>query len=91
MASAFFPSLVYALCGVASTICALLVLRSWRATRQRLQLFIGASFVGLAVNNVMLIVDLVLLPSVDLALVRSITSLLASAGLLFALIWEARA
>jgi hypothetical protein len=34
-------------------------------------------FVGLAINNVLLFVDLVFLPNVDLSVVRSITALIA--------------
>ena len=45
---------------------------------------------GLALNNVLLVVDLILIPTVDLSLVRTATALVAMIILLIGLVWEAQ-
>jgi hypothetical protein len=45
-------------------------------------------FVGLALNNILMFVDLVVIPDIDLALVRSGTALLSLLLLLIGLLWE---
>lgn len=83
--------LVYILCSATSIGCAVLLLRGFSRTRAKLLLWSGLCFAGLALNNVLLFVDLVLLPSeIDLALVRSGTALAAIIILLIGLVWEAR-
>jgi hypothetical protein len=47
-----------------------------------------ACFVGLAINNVLMFVDLVVVPSVDMSLLRAGTALLAVMLLLIGLLWE---
>jgi hypothetical protein len=84
------PNLVYSLCALTSIACALLMLRSWKRSRQRLVAFVGLSFAVLAINNVLLVADLLFIPQIDLAASRAAVGLLATVGLLFALIWEAR-
>jgi hypothetical protein len=82
---------VYVLCAITSALCAVLLLRSHRRSRTRLLLWTSLSFVGLALNNLLLVIDLVLLPaSIDLSLIRSMTATLAGVVLVFGLIWEAR-
>jgi len=81
-------SLVYALCALTSVICAILLGRAYRRSRARLLLWSSLGFVGLACNNLLLFVDLVLVPSVDLALYRSLTSAVSVMVLLLGLIWD---
>jgi hypothetical protein len=83
------PSVVYLLCALTSLICALLMMRSYRSERRRLLLVVGLSFAGLAANNVLLALDLVVFTERDLSVVRSAIGLASTALLLFALIWEA--
>ena len=83
-------AVVYVLCALTSALCAVLLLRAWLAHRQRLVLWTGLGFAGLTVNNLLLVVDLVVLPDVDLQLARDASGLLALAVLLFGLIWESR-
>lgn len=85
------PAVVYALCAVTSLVCAGLLLRAYWRTRTRLLLWSSISFVGLAANNVLLFVDLILVPSVDLSILRAATALSAVVVLLFGLIWEEEA
>jgi hypothetical protein len=82
--------LVYLLCALTSTFCALLQIRSYRRQRSRLLLWSSACFVGLAVNNVMLFVDLVVVRELDLSVVRTASALVAILMLLVGLIWESK-
>ncbi len=81
---------VYMLCALTSMFCAFLQVRSYLRQRTRLLLWSSACFVGLAVNNVMLFVDLVVVPDVDLAVARTAIALVAILMLLVGLIWESR-
>ena len=80
---------VYALCAITAVICAALLLRGYRATRTRLLFWSSLCFAGLAVNNILLFVDLVLFPQVDLFLWRTLPALVGVMLLLYGLIWEA--
>lgn len=84
------PSLVYALCAITSTACAVLLVRSYLAGRVRLLLWSALCFVGLALNNVILVIDRSILQDVDLSVLRGATGLAAVSVLLFGLIWESR-
>jgi hypothetical protein len=84
------PEAVYILCAATSVLCALLLAGSYRRQRSRLLLWSMLCFALLAVNNLLLVVDLVLVPSVDLSLLRSGSALTAMLLLLVGLIWEAR-
>jgi hydrogenase/urease accessory protein HupE len=81
---------IYALCALTSVVSAGLLLDGYRRSRVRLLLWAALCFVGLALNNVLLFVDLVVLPERDLGLLRSAVGLAAMSVLLFGLIWEAR-
>jgi hypothetical protein len=81
---------VYILCAVTSIICAVLLFRGYRASRTRLLFWSSVCFVGLALNNVLLVVDLVLIESIDFSLMRTVTALIAMTVLVFGLVWEAR-
>lgn len=81
---------VYILCGVTSILCALLLLRGYRASRTRLLFWAGLCFIGLALDNVILFVDIVLLPNVDLFWWRTLAALAGMLVLLYGLIWETR-
>jgi Family of unknown function (DUF5985) len=80
---------VYVLCLLTSAFCAALLWREYLRTKARLLLWSGLSFVAWAANNAMVCADLVILPSVDLSLVRAILALVAITLLLYGLIGEA--
>ncbi len=82
--------LVYLLCALASVCCAGLLLRSWVRARTRLLLWCMLCFVGLALNNLLLLVDLWVVPDVDLSGLRAGTALVALGLLVFGLVWEVR-
>lgn len=84
------PEFVYVLCMVTSMLCAGLLLRSYRKTRGRLLMWSSLCFVGLALNNILLLVDLAVVPTIDLRLVRSGSGIVALVLLLVGLVWESR-
>jgi hypothetical protein len=82
--------IVYSLCAALSLTCAVLLFRGFRANRARLLFWSGLCFVGLAANNVLLLIDLIVVPQIDLSAVRAATALGGLSLLLFGLIWESR-
>jgi hypothetical protein len=81
---------VYILCAVTSALCAALLLRSYRSGRSRLILWTSLCFVGLALNNSLLVVDIMVVREVDLSTVRGTIAALSGGAFLLGLIWEAR-
>ena len=81
---------IYGLCAVTSLVCALLLARGYRRSRARLLAWSSSCFGLLALNNGLLFLDLVVVPSVDLSLLRHAVALLAILLLLVGLVWDAR-
>jgi len=79
---------VYCLGALVSFICAALLLRGYVRGRKKLLLWSGLCFLGLGVSNVLIFVDLVIFPEIDLYPLRLGTTLLAMMLLLYGLIWE---
>jgi hypothetical protein len=80
---------IYVLCAVTSVTCAVLLRRGFARSRVRFLLWSSLCFVGLALNNEMLFVDLVVVPDLSLALFPSLAASAGLAALLFGLVWEA--
>ena len=81
-------TIVYVLCALTSLACAVLLLRGYRETGARLLLWSGLFFVGLFLNNVLLIVDLRVVPQINLAVIRLVPALIGVLLLLYGMIWE---
>ncbi|MCA1846113.1 MAG: DUF5985 family protein [Actinobacteria bacterium] len=79
---------VYLLCAATSAACAVLLLRAHRRTGTSLLLWSGLCFVGLTANNAMLVIDLILVPSVDLSTWRLVPAAIGVALLIYGLVWE---
>ncbi|HTQ35436.1 MAG TPA: DUF5985 family protein [Steroidobacteraceae bacterium] len=80
---------VYILGALTTLLCAVLLLRGYARGRQRLLLWSGLCFAGLAVSNTLLFIDLVVLPtSIDLYLLRLASAAAAMLLLLYGLIWD---
>ena len=80
---------VYILCALTSFVCAALLARSYFRVRTPLLLWSSLCFVGVAINNVLLVIDLILLPvTIDLMVYRTSTLLIGMMLLLYGLIWE---
>lgn len=87
-AAAAFPGVVYILCFLTSAACAGLLLRAYRRAGGGLLFWSGLCFVLLAVNNLVVIADLLILADRDLTLLRLAASLAAVVVLLFGFIWR---
>ncbi len=84
-----FQALVFILCLLTSAACAGLLVRSYLRSGARLLLWTAACFVLLSVNNLFLVVDTLVLPTVDLLPFRQFASLSAVTVLVVGFVWEA--
>ncbi len=80
---------IYALCMLTALVCAWLLMQAWLRNGYRLLLWSALCFAGLTVNNMLLVIDKILLPEVDLSVWRTSAALVAMVVLLYGLIWEA--
>ena len=83
-----FPAIVYILCFLTSSACAWLLGRSYLRTRTRLLLWSSLCFVLLAGNNLILMLDVLVFPDINLRIGRLLLSLSAVLVLLFGFIWD---
>ncbi|HME20096.1 MAG TPA: DUF5985 family protein [Acetobacteraceae bacterium] len=83
-------AVIYLMCVATSVLCAYLLARAYRRSRTKLLIWSALCFALLAVNNLVVAADVLLLPTIDLTVLRLATSLAAVAVLLFGFIWEAR-
>lgn len=79
---------VFIACALTSILCAVLLIRGYLASRSRLLLWSSLGFIGLALNNIMLVLDRLVIAQ-DLSLPRTLPALLGVAVLLFGCIWDA--
>jgi Family of unknown function (DUF5985) len=79
---------VYILCALTSLACAVLLWRGYKQSRAKFLLWSSICFIALAANNVLLIIDLVIIPSTDLSIYRAGTALVGFGILLYGLIWD---
>ncbi len=85
-----FRFILFLLAALTSIGCTWLLLRGYARSRVRLLFWTGVCFVFLSVNNVLLFVDTIILPTeVDLRIFRLTAALVGIACLLYAFIWEA--
>ena len=81
------PEAIYLLCAITSLASAGLLLRMWRQRRSQLLLWSSLCFVGLAINNAVLVIDLLVVPDVDLMMWRTAAALASAVLLVFGLVW----
>src|SRR5688500_18179078 len=62
-----FATIIYVLCALTSGLCAVLLLRGYARSRARLLFWSGLCFVGLALNNFLLVLDVNVISHVDLS------------------------
>jgi hypothetical protein len=80
--------IIYSLCAITATLCAVMLLRAYSASRYRLLLWSGLCFAGMAVNNILLVVDKLVLLEVDLSGPRNVVGLVSMLVLLYGLIMD---
>jgi hypothetical protein len=78
----------YLLCAATSVLCAITLARGYRRSRAPLLLWSSLCFAGLALSNLLLVIDLLLVPTVDLSTLRTSIALLSMTVLLFGLVVE---
>lgn len=83
-----FPTVVYSLCFLTSSACAWLLGRSYSRTGARLLLWSSLCFLLLGANNLLLVVDLLVFPALDLRLGRLLLALTAASVLIFGFVWD---
>ncbi len=80
---------VYLLCWATSSVCAGLLVRAYLRTRSRLLMWSAICFVMLALNNLLVVLDLLVFPSIDFSVYRSLATLIGLTCLLYGFIFEA--
>ncbi len=86
--AALFPTIVYSLCFLTSTLCAGLLGRMYFRTGARLLFWSAACFVLLAFANLVVVLDMLIFPEIDFRTVRLVLSLGAVSLLLFGFTWD---
>jgi len=81
--------IVYGLTTLTAFFCAWLLLQAYRKNHYRLLFWSGVCFALMTFNNFLLVIDKLVLPSVDLSLWRTAIALVAMLILLYGLVWEA--
>lgn len=79
---------LYVVTILTTLLCAILLLRAWFRVRNRLLLWSSLCFVGLTIDNILVLGDMVLFPSIDLYTYRLASAAISISLLLFGLIWE---
>ncbi len=62
--------------------------RAYRRTRARVLFWSALCFLLLTANNLLVFVDVIMLPRVDLSLLRFVMSLLATGVLIYGFVWD---
>jgi hypothetical protein len=81
---------IYLLCAATSLTATVLLTRHYLARRTALLFWSSIAFAGFSLNNILVYVDLAVLPGSNLALVRSLLAMLAMLALVFGLTKEVR-
>lgn len=80
---------IYALCALTAGLCTILLLHAYWRGGYRLLLWSALCFAGLTVNNLLLVLDKLVFPDLDLSTWRTLSALIAMTILLYGLIWSA--
>jgi hypothetical protein len=82
-------AVMIALCVVVSMICAGLLMRAFMQNRTGLLFWSAMCFIGLAIENCILFVDLVVLPTEpDLSVFRNVIAVIALCCLTYGFLWR---
>lgn len=81
-------SVVYGLCALTALACAVLLLRAYHASRSPMLLWSGLCFCGLMICNVLLVIDKLLVPELDLRPLRMVATAFSMMLLLYGLIYR---
>jgi hypothetical protein len=79
---------IYGLCALTAAACAVLLAQAYRRSGYRLLLWSALCFGGLTLDNLVLVLDKVAFPEIDLLFARTAISFVAMSVLLYGLIWD---
>jgi len=79
---------IYILCMLTSLTCAVLLGLAYARTRMHLLLWSSLCFAGMTLNNLLLFLDIVIFPAVDLGPYRDWSAVISMALLVFGLVWN---
>jgi hypothetical protein len=82
-------ALFYALCTLTALLCACLLMRAYFRSRYKLLLWGGLCFLGLTLNNALVVADRLIFPDVNLLTWRLVVALVSMMVLLYGIIWDA--
>ena len=80
--------LIYALCALTAFACCWMLLRTYARIGYKLLLWGGLCFAGLTLSNMLLIVDVFVVPQINLSTWRLVFGLIATLVFLYGLIWD---
>src|SRR5688500_13990393 len=83
-------AVVYTLCIATALSCCVLLIRGYIRSRARLLLWSGLCFAMLTLENLVLFIDQVVIPAIDISFLQLPVALAAVLFLLYGLIWEAK-
>ena len=81
-------AVIYGLCAITAMLCAVLLFRAYRRNHSRMLFWSGIGFAGLTLDNLVVMIDKIVLPLIDLSVLRHAIALLAMMVFLWGLIWE---
>ena len=81
-------ALTYILCALTALLCSFLLFRGFRRNNARFLFWSGVCFLLLSFENAMLFIDVVIIPDVNLSLLRLAPGVIGIGSLLYGLIWE---
>lgn len=79
---------LYIITILVTLVCAVLLLRAYVRVRRGLLLWSGLCFVGLTIDSVLVLADMMLFPSLDLFTWRLASVAVSISLLVFGMIWE---
>jgi hypothetical protein len=81
---------VFILCAATCLLCAIMLFRGYARTGVRLLFWSGLCFTGLMIDNIMVYIDVELVPEISLVVWRKVPGLLAISLLLYGLVTETK-
>ncbi len=79
---------VYIIAFLVALTCGVLLWRGYQRSERRLLLWSSICFMFLSLENALLFVDSVIVPGIDLRLVRGLVTLVGMSFLVYGLVWE---
>lgn len=79
---------IYFICALTSGFCAFLLIRGYCRRPSAVLFWSSVYFLCQAATNIVLVVDLVLLPTVDMSMFRRFLTMIGTVTFLLGLIWE---